>query len=919
MFNCRKNTNLTVLFLTLLSLISFFSVAQVASTPTAAQLKQFQSLPKAQQAALAKQFGIDVDAIQGGFGGTNTQEFETVRPEEQYLPNSNNFNDADNSNTFNEFSGSDYWSDPNVLKPFGYEMFERLQDAFLPEGSIPIPSDYIVGPGDSFTVSFFGKESSEHIVTINNDGEIIIPGLDPLNVGGLQYSELKLFIANTVQTKMIGIKSAVTLANLRGIQVYVVGDVKKPGAYYLSSLSTITNALFISGGPNEVGSLRNIQLRRAGKNIATLDLYKMFSNGDISQDSRLQQGDVVFVNAIDQQVSINGEIRRPAIYEVFPNETLAELVEMAGGLNVNAYPKYAVLARFGENYQRDIQRINLNDKKITNQKLKNGDVLTVLPVSERLGQVVNIAGAVSRPSTYGWSEGITLSDLVVNKNDLMEITDLNYGLILSQAKTGNYKVTQFKPKDVLKGKAQVLNPGDLVVFLSRYDDKTFLNGSTNDDQNQGTENSQRFSSNNDSDLSDKEKKELEELREYKKIKDEDNLKALDELKSLEGLKEFNYIYKIQNGTLFEKQSALLATKLLSRDALIKPIVKLLSNSSNSGQMVPIISLTGQVRFPGIYPISDNTTLVDIVLAGGGLKESANMVKGEISRVIADDRKVLSVRHINFDLMAALSGVEGKDLIVKPKDVINVFRQANWNENRKVKISGEVKYPGEYTVNQGEKLSEVLIRAGGITGLADVKSAFFTRESLRELEKKQARDTARSLSKELALKSISSSSVSSVNIGEVQALVSQLTIIEGVGRLIIDLPKIINDKSFDVVVEDGDELIIPSVRNEVNVMGEVQVATSHLYTEKWDMYDYIKSSGGLGAQSDEDRIYIVRSNGLVDAPDTGWFSSRSELKIGPGDTIVVPLDAGYVDQLTLWEKATSIFYQLTVSLAALNSF
>lgn len=917
MFNGRKSTKLAVLFLTLFSLVSFSSSAQVGATPTAAQLKQFQSLPKAQQAALAQQFGIDINSIQGGFGGTTNQEFETVKPEEQYLQNSNYPNELNNSNYPSELNSSDYWSDPNELKPFGYEMFERLQDAFLPEGNIPIPSDYIVGPGDTLTVSFFGKESSEHMVTINNNGEIIIPGLDPITVGGLTYSELKLFISNVVKTKMIGIKATVTLANLRGIQVYVVGDVKNPGAYHLSSLSTITNALFISGGPNKVGSLRNIQLRRADKTIATLDLYKMFSNGDVSQDSRLQQGDVVFVNAIDQQVSINGEIRRPAIYEVFPNETVADLVEMAGGLNVNAYPEYAVLARFGENYQRDIKRINLNDKKITNQKLKNGDVFTVLPVSERLGQVVNIAGAISRPSTYGWSEGVTLSDLVVNANDLMEVTDLNYGLILSQTKTGNYKITQFKPKDVLRGKAQVLSPGDLVVFLSRYDDKTFLNGAMNSNEEQlGAQDSQKFTSNNESELSDKEKKELEELREYKKIKDEDNMEALNEFKSLEGLKEFNYIYKIQNGTLFEKQDALLATKLLSRDELIKPIIKLLSNSSNAGQMVKIVSLTGQVRFPGVYPISDNTTLVDVILAGGGLKESANMAKGEISRVIADDKKALSVQHINFDLTAALSGVEGKDLIVKPKDVINVFQQANWNENRKVKISGEVKYPGEYTVNQGEKLSEVLKRAGGVTSLADVKSAFFTRESLRELEKKQARDTARSLSKELALKSISSSSVSSVNIGEVQALVSQLTIIEGVGRLIIDLPKIISDKSVDVVVEDGDELIIPSVRNEVNVMGEVQVATSHLYTEKWDTYDYIKSSGGLGAQSDEDRIYIVRSNGLVDALDTGWFSS---VTIKPGDTIVVPLDAGYVDQLTLWEKATSIFYQLTVSLAALNSF
>ena len=155
-----------------------------------------------------------------------------------------------------------------------------------------------------------------------------------------------------------------------GIQVYVVGDVKNPGAYNLSSLSTLTNALFISGGPNKVGSLRNIQLKRAGKTVANLDLYKMFTQGDVSQDMRIQQGDVIFVGTIDKQVAISGEVRRPAIYEVFGNETVEDLIEMAGGLNVNAYPKHAILARFDENYQRDVQRINLNNKLVNSSEVK---------------------------------------------------------------------------------------------------------------------------------------------------------------------------------------------------------------------------------------------------------------------------------------------------------------------------------------------------------------------------------------------------------------------------------------------------------------------------------------------------------------------------------------------------------------------
>jgi protein involved in polysaccharide export with SLBB domain len=740
----------------------------------------------------------------------------------------------------------------------------------------------VIGAGDTLELNLFGKESSQHTLTVDNEGKIIIPGLEPITVSGLTYSELKSFIADTVKTKMIGIKSALTISDLRSIQVYVVGDVTKPGAYSLSSLSTLTNALFISGGPNLSGSLRNIQLKRGGKKVASFDLYDLLIRGDVSNDLRLQQGDVVFVGGIENQVTILGEVRKPAIFEVKTGETIRDLVSMAGGLTTKAYPKHALLARLDENFQRDLKRINLTNAKTATQALKNGDVLTIMPISERLDQVVNVAGAVSRPSTYAWYEGITLSELIDSKDDLKNTTDMSYALILSHMPNGSYSIRQFKPSTLFMGNDVILTENDLVVFFNRFDTSTF-----------------------------------ELFNEFEQL-DSDKQKQLKSQTAESFLQndepELSYLYALQNGDIFEKQEALLATQSLSRQELIKPIVKLLYSTSMPGALVQVVEVTGQVRFPGIYPIGQGSRVNDLILAAGGLEESANLFKGEISRIDSQG-SASSIQHIEFSLKDAIDQNETQNHELQARDVVNIFQQANWKEELRVTIEGEVLYPGEYTIKEGESLSQVLQRAGGLTKFAAPEGAFFTRKALKDLEEKQARSMARSLSKELAFKSISSS-YANINVGEVQQLVNNLTTVQGVGRLVIDLPMILSGESNDVKMENGDAIIIPAFRNEVNVIGEVQVATSHLHQDKWKLEQYLKSSGGLRLQADDERIYVIRANGLVDAPDRSWFGDEN-LEINPGDTIVVPLDSGYTDRLTLWEKATAIFYQLTVGLAALG--
>ena len=893
----------TTFFSSTLLLCSSFASAQISTTPSAAQIEQFKKLPKSQQQALAKQFGINLDSFD--MSGNKTQNGQQQAPELQYLNNQNANSALDQALTNTNKTQNKH--NLNNLKPFGYDMFEDMQTAFVPGENTAVPADYIIGPGDTLEINLFGKESSSQQVTVDNEGKITFAELQPVNVSGLTYQEVKTRIAELVEVSMIGIKSSVSIANLRNIQVYVVGDVQKPGAYQLSSLSTMTNALFVSGGPNEVGSLRDIQLKRAGKTVSKLDLYKLFTQGDVTSDARLQQGDVVFVNAIESQVKVYGEVRRPAIYEVKANESIAETIKLAGGLTSLAYPKNVLLTTLDTNYQRVVKRIDLTESS-AKQSVKAGDVVRVLPISQQFSQVVHVAGAVSRPSSYAFVEGMTLNELITNADDLTQSTDMNYALIVSENNDGTISLNNFAPRAALAGSSVTLSANDLVLFFNRYDQNDFMADSLKKRELVAAklDDIPNISTNEKLDLT------------YSAQQSAANSLKQELLKlniaALKDDQELNYLYKLKTGDLQIQQQALDSTKSLSRQELILPIVKLLQANVLPGQLVPTVEVTGQVNFPGVYPISSNATILDVIASAGGVQESANLDVGEITR-INNSVNAPDSTHVRFSLHQALNGDASANIAVQPKDVVNVYQQANWQKESRITLSGEVVFPGTYTIREGEGLANVIQRAGGLTNFASSEAAFFTRESLKQLEQKQARDLARNLSKELAFKSISSS-YASIAVGEVQTLVNQLTTVEGVGRLVIDLEKVLGDDGYDIQLENGDKLVIPTYRREVNVIGEVQVATSHIHNVEWELEDYLRSSGGLRQQADEDRVYIIRANGLVDIPDYTWLGGNETI-INPGDTVVVPLDANYTDQLTLWEKATSIFYQLTVGLAALG--
>jgi polysaccharide biosynthesis/export protein len=255
------------------------------------------------------------------------------------------------------------------------------------------------------------------------------PRLGPVSVTGLTFQALRELIQERVSQQMIGVNASVTMGELRSIRIFVLGDAQRPGSYTVSSLSTITNALFASGGVKPIGSLRTIQLKRNGETVTTLDLYDLLLRGDTRADARLQPGDVIFIPPVGTQVGIDGEVRRPGIYELRGETTATELVQLGGGLSATAFPQGASLARINEFQERTVEDVNLKAAEGRAHRLRPGDLLNVPSVLERVDNAVTLSGHVYRPLKVQYRPGMRISDLLPSLDALRPLADANYVLI----------------------------------------------------------------------------------------------------------------------------------------------------------------------------------------------------------------------------------------------------------------------------------------------------------------------------------------------------------------------------------------------------------------------------------------------------------------------------------------------------------
>jgi len=322
------------------------------------------------------------------------------------------------------------------LKPFGYELFANVPTTFAPATDIPVPAEYVLGPGDTLEVQLIGERGGRYSIIVGRDGTIDFPELGPIPVAGMRYSAAKVMLEQRVAEQMIGMRASISIGQLRSIQVFVVGEAERPGSYTVSGLSTITHGLFSSGGVKPIGTLRSVQLKRNGQLVRQLDLYDLLLHGDTSDDLRLLPGDVIFIPPVGATAAISGEVRRPAIYELKEGNTAEDLLQLAGGLTPEADPRTARLQRIDNRQERTALDLDLTQPDGRGTRLQTGDSLRIDPIRDRLEGAVRLSGHVFRPGTAQHRSGMRLTDLIPNTDELRPLADLNYVLIRRESGPG---------------------------------------------------------------------------------------------------------------------------------------------------------------------------------------------------------------------------------------------------------------------------------------------------------------------------------------------------------------------------------------------------------------------------------------------------------------------------------------------------
>jgi len=831
------------------------------------------------------------------------------------------------------------------LKAFGYDLFAGAPTTFAPATDIPVPTDYIVGPGDVIEIQLFGKQNAKYSLTVQRDGSVQIPELGPIQVAGLQFNNLQEMLQQQVSKRLIGVSASVTLGQLRSIRIFVLGDALRPGSYTVSSLSTVTNALFVSGGIAETGSLRKIQLKRRGRVVSDLDLYDLLLRGDTSRDNRLEPGDVIFIPPVGPTVGVSGEVRRPAIYELNGSATTADVVELAGGLLSTAAPAATRLDRIDDNKNKSVLDLDLAAAG-RNMRVRDGDILRIPSVLDRIEGAVFLRGHIYRPEAFKWNPRLTMTDILPGPEAMKPIPDLDFGLIVREDPVvRTISVIPFSPRQVFSGEPGYkadLQPRDTVYVFGLEQDRAkqiepALETLRLQARKTGQENIVSvagqvhvpgsyplYSGMKVRDLIQASLDVTPDAdRNYAILVREDlsqheiSVLTINLRKALDGDPAYDL-------ALAPKDRLLIFNARASRNELLDPVIDRLRSQAKLNEPSKVVRVNGDVRFPGAYPLTSSMSITDLVGIAGGLAEPAYALTAEVSRSTADQTTGYSVAPIAINLADETSGQS--TFTLQADDTLRIKRLPNFKPAATVILEGEFMFPGEYRVQDGETMSQLIQRAGGFTKFAYTDASVFMRESLRQTEAKRLQVQKQQLEKDLLrLQLESSKSDDDGKRGEAlkvsAQLVNELSQAEAVGRMAINLPRVAKgDKAYDVRLENGDKLIVGRKPEAISVFGEVLYPTSHQYRSGTSASDYINLSGGSTQTADRSRIYLVRANGEIIA-DAGGPSMLAP-RVQPGDTVIVPYDAARIDKLKLTSNIVQIVSQLAItaaSMAAIGAF
>ena len=825
----------------------------------------------------------------------------------------------------------------NNLEIFGHNLFRNAPTTFAPASDIPVTPDYIIGPGDYIKIILFGNENEEYNLQVNRQGEIYFPSIGPIQLSGISFAETKNLIQEIIKTQKIGVSASITLGELRSIQVYIIGEAYQPGLYTISSLSTLTNALFASGGVNDMGSLRNIQVKRSGKTVITFDLYDLLLKGDSSDDIRLQPGDVIFIPLAKKMITVSGSVKRPFVFEAKDEDTVYDLIGFAGGFLSQADKSSVELIRDNDRNGKVILNIDYSQTQLTNRNVQDGDLINVYDSIKAIDQAVLVSGFVKRPGLYQWKQGFTLSNIIDFSSDLLSNTDRDYIVI----KRTNYN---FGTIEVFQTRIAELQENDFL--LNNKDEIIFFKKVTNNEE---------INVSGQNELSDDQNSPVQKIGGVKRfvtdqVESSDGEPAIDGIQILTpsstsgsgsgltvqistiGSQTDSLIlinqgegYAVGDDVIFTKDNKAFSLKiseiaedidLFQRQELLKDTILQIEQNSALGKKPRIIEVIGDVKFPGKYPLSNNMTIEKAIFASGGLRNTAYAPEIEI---FSFDRKGKTYKTNSISM--SFNNNQTKKMNLKPMTIISI--KSVPVIVRKVNIQGAVHFPGEYVIEENESLRSLIKRAGGLVSNANPDGSIFLRNSIKDLEEKRLKEADIALRREILIggnSGLGEVSNTSRNIGEELSRLSEdLKSVKALGRLVINLSGII-DAQDNLSLQDGDSLMIPFMQEQVSVIGEVFAPSNHVIDFSLGYKDYIDKSGGLTQSGDKDNIYIIRADGSIDRPtNSSGFFRASAKRLEPGDTIVVPLEVTSFSSTQALTEVSQIIYQLAVAAAAVSSF
>src|SRR5579864_1839109 len=770
---------------------------------------------------------------------------------------------------------------------FGLDVFRNIanQPDIIPM-DLPVGPDYVVGPGDSLAIDLWGSTSQRLVRRIDREGRVALPDTAPLLVSGKSLGDVQTDVQHALRGVYRDVSADVSVSRLRTVRVYVVGDVVEPGAYDISSLSTPLNALFAAGGVTPRGSLRALRHFRGKQLIEEVDAYDLLLHGIRSDLKRLENGDTLQVPPIGPQVTVDGMVRRPAVYELANETSLAEALELAGGILPTAALRHIEVQRVEAHEKRTMLTLDLTssdskevDKQLQAFQIQDGDQVHIFPIAAYNEDAIYLQGHVLRPGRYSYKAGMRLTDLISSYGDMLPEPAPHYAEIVRlNAPDFHPSVESFDVSAALANPASapVLNRLDTVRIFSRYDFERPPDVSVGG-----------------------------EVRSPGEYRTTGQAHLRDVIYLAGGITpdaalDSAQLFRTQADGTLRILSVNLGEALAGNpvdNIILQPRDRLLIHRTLAKVDAPTVDIKGQVAKPGRYLLTTNMRVDDLVRVAGGLKRSAFADNADLTRFSAANS---SSQRLQVKLAAALSGDANEDVPLHNGDVLAVRQIPQWNDlGSSVTIKGEVQHPATYGIEPGERLSSVLMRCDGFTSQAFPYGAVLLRQEVSELEEKSHLELVNRLKTEQGyLKAMPEGDPEQRDakltaISQTDVALQQLESIAPMGRVVIHIPadlKRLPKTPADVPLRDGDVLIIPKKANYVVVSGQVFNPTAVSYipgkSAKW----YLGQSGGLTQVADRNAMFVVRADGSVLAAKNNsgfWSGDPLNAVLRPGDSIIVP--------------------------------